>query len=199
MNRRRFLVAASIALPARAFAEPPLGVVREISGEAYLGGHRIVRNTALQPGQTVATGPDARLWFTVGEDAFLVRPNSRVRLDATPAAATVLNFLRLVSGGLGATFSPGRPRTLVTPTATIGIRGTGVYLEATPGWTYACTCFGTTQISPLQKAAALEVASRNHSARRIDRDGMVLEVPFERHTSEEIARLESLVGRPNPF
>lgn len=199
MNRRRFLLTASIALPARAFAEPPLGMVRQLSGEAYLSGHRMARNTALQPGQTVDTGPDGELWFTVGEDAFLVRPNSRVRLEATPAGSSVLNFLRLVSGGLGATFSPGKPRTLVTPTATIGIRGTGVYLEATPRWTYACTCFGTTRIAPLQKADALDVASRKHSARRIDRDGTVLEVPFERHTSEEIARLESLVGRPNPF
>lgn len=198
MNRRRFLLGASIAVPLPAWAEPPLGVVRELSGEAYLSGHRMTRDSALQPGQTVETGPDAQLWFTVGEDAFLVRPNSRVRLDATPAGAAVLNFLRLVSGGLGATFSPGKPRRLVTPTSTIGIRGTGVYLEATPRWTYACTCFGTTEISPLQKAA-IRVTSRNHAARRIDLDGSVLEVPFERHTSEEIARLESLVGRPNPF
>jgi hypothetical protein len=198
MNRRRFLLTAAIALPAGAFAEPPLGVVRQLSGEAFLSGHRLGRNTVLQPGQTVETGPDGELWFTVGEDAFLVRPSSRVRLEAAPAAATVLDLLRLVSGGLGATFSPGRPRALVTPTATIGIRGTSVYLEATPRWTYACTCFGTTEISPWRKAP-IQVASRNHAARRIDRDGTLLEVPFERHTSAEIARLESLVGRPNPF
>jgi hypothetical protein len=43
------------------------------------------------------------------------------------------------------------------------------------------------------------VSARSHAARRIDRDGTMLEVPFARHTSEEIARLESLVGRPNPF
>jgi hypothetical protein len=199
MNRRRFLLSASIAVPMPAFAEPPLGVVRELSGEAYLSGHRMARNTALQPGQTLETGEDAQVWFTVGEDAFLVRPRSRVRLDASSLGARVLDFVRLVSGGLAATFSPGAPRRLVTPTSTIGIRGTGVYLEATPQWTYACTCFGTTEISPLARNAPLQVASRNHAARRIDRDGSLLEVPFERHTSDEIARLESLVGRPNPF
>ncbi|MGH8688091.1 MAG: hypothetical protein ACREVQ_10355, partial [Burkholderiales bacterium] len=86
-----------------------------------------------------------------------------------------------------------------TPTSTIGIRGTGVYLEAAPAWTYACTCFGTTEISPLAGGSPAEVASRNHLARRIDRDGRIVAVPFERHTSAEIARLESLVGRPNPF
>lgn len=198
MNRRRFLLGASLALPLPALAEPPLGVVRELAGEVYLSGHRMARNSVLQPGEAIETGEDGQLWFTVGADAFLVRPGSRVRLDTLGTTARVLDFVRLVSGGLGATFSPGPRRRLVTPTATVGIRGTGVYLEATPRWTYACTCFGTTQISPFRKAP-FQVTSRNHAARRIDRDGSVLEVPFERHTSEEIARLESLVGRPNPF
>ena len=198
MNRRLFLLSASLALPARAFAAPPLGVVRDLAGEAYLSGHRLTRDTVLQPGQTIETGEDGQVWFTVGADAFLVRPRSQVRLDTSGVGAVVLDFLRLVSGGLGATFSPGPHRRLVTPTSTIGIRGTGVYLEATPRWTYACTCFGATEVSPLD-GRPVEVASRNHSARRIDRDGAIVTVPFERHTSEEIARLESLVGRPNPF
>lgn len=199
MNRRRFLLTASIALPMPALGAPPLGVVRELAGEAYLGGHRLSRETVLQPGQTLETGEDGQVWFTVGADAFFLRPRSRMRLDTNGVAASVLDFLRLASGGLGATFSPGPRRQLVTPTSTIGIRGTGVYLEATPRWTYACTCFGTTEVSPLARGTSIEVASRNHSARRIDRDGAIVEVPFERHTSDEIARLESLVGRPNPF
>ena len=199
MNRRRFLLTAAIALPLPARAEPPLGVVRQLSGEVYLSGHRMTRNGALQPGQTIQTGDDGALWFTVGEDAFLVRPRSRVRLDAADPAAPVLDFLRLVAGGLGATFRRGTPRKLVTPTATIGIRGTGVYLEATPRWTYACTCFGATEISASPRSVPLRVAARHHAARRIDRDGTIVEVAFERHTSDEIARLESLVGRPDPF
>ena len=34
-----------------------------------------------------------------------------------------------------------------TVVATIGIRGTGVYLEADPEQTYVCTCYGVTDIS----------------------------------------------------
>lgn len=74
-----------------------------------------------------------------------------------------------------------------------------MYLEATPRWTYACTCFGATAIAPSLRSAPVHVAARHHAARRIDRDGTIVEVAFERHTSEEIARLESLVGRPDPF
>jgi hypothetical protein len=199
MNRRRFLFSAAVAIPLPARAEPPLGMVRELSGEVYLSGHRVARDTALQPGQSIETGEAGILWFTVGEDAFFMRPNSRVRLDSSGAGARVLDFLRLVAGGLGATFSRGPARRVVTPTATIGIRGTGVYLEATPRWTYACTCFGRTEISLPRRDAPLAVSARNHAARRIDRDGTIVDVAFERHSSAEIARLESLVGRPNPF
>lgn len=199
MNRRRFLTAPLIALPLRARAGPPYGVVRELSGEVYLSGHHMARNTVLQPGQAIDTGEDGQVWFTVGADAFMVRPRSRVGLDSSGAGASVLDFLRLVSGALGATFAPGAPRRLVTPTSTIGIRGTGIYVEAAPAWTYACTCFGSTELSPAAAGSPVRVASRNHSARRIDRDGRIVEVPFERHTSDEIARLESLAGRPNPF
>jgi hypothetical protein len=49
----------------------------------------------------------------------------------------------------------------------------------------------------------VRVSTENHLARRIYRDpamGMrIVQAPFERHTSEEMARLERLAGRPDPF
>jgi hypothetical protein len=202
MNRRRFLVASAIALPLPAWAEPPLGRVRELSGAVFLNDYRVQRNTALQPGQTLSTGPDGEIWFTVGEDAFFLRPNSRLRLETARAASAVVDLLRLAAGAVGATFARGPARQLVTPTSTIGIRGTGVYAEAADAWTYACTCFGDTHIEAMpngKPGRAVDVASKHHVARRIDLDGAILDMPFIRHTSDEIARLESLVGRPNPF
>jgi hypothetical protein len=204
MNRRRFLGSVAALplpeLPLPACAEPPYGVVRQLSGEVYLNDYRVRRNSALRPGQTLTTGADGVIWFTVGQDAFFLRPESRLRLEAESARSAVLDLLRLVSGGLGATFSRGAPRRLVTPTATIGIRGTGVYLEAAPTWTYACTCFGNTEIASRDSVRTpILVRSENHIARRIDRDGRILDMDFIRHTSEETARLEKLVGRPNPF
>ena len=45
---------------------------------------------------------------------------------------------------------------------------------------------------------SIPISTERHVARRITRDAVV-PAPFERHTSEEIARLEELVGRPYPF
>jgi hypothetical protein len=205
MHRRHFLAGAMGALlPLPVAAQTAR--IHELSGEVRINGYRMAPTSAVYPGQTIETGPDGRIWLTVGGDAYFLRPGSRLRLLGNEAGGSLIDVLRLVTGALGATFARGRPRSVVTPAATIGIRGTGVYVETDREQTYACTCFGTTEKYSNDSGSMMErlvVSAQNHLARRILRDpamGMrVLEAPFERHTSEEMARLESLAGRPNPF
>jgi hypothetical protein len=111
-----------------------------------------------------------------------------------------VDLLRVVTGALGATFARGMRRTLIAPTATIGIRGTGVYLAAAPDAAYLCTCFGATEIATVSSGGteSVAVAAQYHQARRIQREA-ISPAAFEGHTNEEIARLEALAGRPNPF
>jgi hypothetical protein len=199
ISRRHFVCGLGAALvPLPAAAQAPWGVVRDLIGEVTLNGYRVTRDTALQPGQTLATGADGQIRFTVGNDAFFLRPNSRLRLDGSRPSEPFIDFLRLVTGALGATFERGRPRSIVTPTSTIGIRGTGVYLEAAADWTYACTCFGTTELSSSANER-LAVSAERHEARLVRSGVPIARAAMERHTSEEIAALEALVGRPNPF
>ena len=192
---------ALIPLPAAAAGE-----VRELSGEVRLNGYPMSRESRIFPEQTVTTGADGSVWFTLDGDAFFLRPRSELRLRASRAGSALVDALRLITGAIGATFEPGRPRSVAAGSATIGIRGTGVYIEASPLETYACTCFGATDVLSTATGSMMEsvrVAAQNHQARRIYRDpqmGMrVVAAPFERHTSEEIARLEALAGRANPF
>jgi len=205
MNRRRFLAASlGTLLPLPVSAQS--ATIHELSGEVRIDGYRMARNSAVFPGQTIDTGADGQIWFTVGGDAYFLRPGSRLKLISNQARGTLVDVLRLVTGALGATFLPGRQRMVVASTATIGIRGTGVYVEANREETYACTCFGSTEMISTASGTMMEsviVAAENHQARRLLRDpqiGMrVQRAAFERHTSAEIARLESLAGRPNPF
>ena len=206
-SRRLFLLgAAGTLLPLGAQGQPAYGVVHEITGSVTLNDVPMTRQSAPQAGQTIRTGADGRVWFSLGQDAYFLRPNSALRLEASKPREPLIDFLRLVTGALGATFSRGMRRSLVTPTATIGIRGTGVYLEASREWTYACTCFGATEIASAATGAMMEsvaVATDNHQARVIHRDAMsgtrITRAGFERHTNEEMVRLEQLAGRANPF
>jgi hypothetical protein len=204
LTRRRFLALTGALLPLPALAQA--GTVHEISGEVLLNGYRMARNSAVLPGHTVTTGRDGRVWFTVGTDAFFLRPGSELRLRAEGASNFVIDALRLVTGAMGATFGRGRPRSVITPTVTIGIRGTGVYVETDREQTYACNCFGAVEIASVAGGTMMErvqVMTENHQARRIHRDprmGMRIQrAPFELHSNEEIIRLEALAGRPSPF
>src|SRR5689334_6575559 len=179
-SRRGFLLAlgsaaGSATLPRSALAQAPWGVVRELRGDVTLNDVPLRRDRALQAGQTIRTGTDGRVWFSIGSDAYFLRPNSRMRLDSSRPGEPLIDFLRLVTGALGATFARGMRRTLIAPTATIGIRGTGVYLEAAPEVAYFCTCFGATEILTAPSGNMMEsvaVTTENHQARRIHRDAV---------------------------
>ena len=204
ITRRQFLALSGALLPLPVAAQA--GAIHELSGDVRLNGFPMARNAAIFPDQTITTGADGRIWFTVGGDAFFLRPGSELRLRADGPSNLLINALRLVTGAMGATFGRNRPRNLYTPTVTIGIRGTGIYVQANPLETYACNCFGAVEMYSPQTGAMMErvqVMAENHQARRIHRDaqsGMrIARAPFERHTSEEIIRLEAVAGRPNPF
>jgi hypothetical protein len=200
ISRRHFLAGGlgTALLPLPAYAQAQWGVVRDLIGDVTLNGFPVTRQTALQPGQTLVTGRDGNIRFTIGSDAFFLRPNSRLRLDGSRPSEPIADFFRLVTGALGATFQRGMQRSIVTPTSTIGIRGTGVYIESGQGFTYACTCFGTTEVNGSANER-VSVSAQRHEARLI-RTGMpIARASFERHADEEIAALEALVGRPDPF
>lgn len=208
MRRRQFvrdglLVAAGALLPLPAAAQraPQWAEIHELSGEVLLDGRPIGRNAAIQAGQRLVTGRDGRIWFTLAGDAYFLRPGSELRLRGFPGRDTLIEALRLITGALGATFARGPRRSVVADTVTIGIRGTGVYVATGPGETYACTCFGTTQLYSRASGSMMEgiaVSAENHVARRITGERIV-PAGLEGHSNEEIARLESLAGRPDPF
>ena len=197
VERRQFirngaLLAAGALLPQAAGAQ--WAEIHELAGEVRLDGRRIARNAAIQAGQTLATGGDGRIWFSLAGDAYFLRPGSELRLQGFPGRDKLIEVLRLVTGALGATFARGPRRSVVAGTVTVGIRGTGVYVETSAAETYACTCFGATELN------GLTVSATHHSARLLRRgETQPQEAPLERHSSEEMGRLESLVGRPYPF
>jgi hypothetical protein len=132
----------------------------------------------------------------VDRDAMLVRENTTIELAR--------NALRVVSGAVLAVFAPKQPKQVRTPTSTIGIRGTAVYVEAQADRTYVCTCYGEAVLEPAGDPAAREtVRTRHHEQPRyIFAKGapkMVAPAPMVNHADAELEMLEALVGRKPPF
>ena len=111
----------------------------------------------------------------------------------------------LVTGKLLSVFGRG-PRRIATSTATIGIRGTGIYIEAEAERTYVCTCYGVVDLQASNMPAAKEtVRTIHHDAPRyIYAHGempiqMIQTAPVMNHSDAELIMLEALVGREPPF
>jgi hypothetical protein len=177
--------------------------VRRLRGEARINDVAANERAGVRPGDRVATAPGGEVVFVVGRDAFLVRGDSRVEVTGRQGSL-LASGLRVVTGAVLSVFAPGGRRQITTGTAVIGIRGTGIYVEAGPDRTYACTCYGEAVLAPVGDRKAREVVRTRHheQPRYIMAKGaprMMMEAPVVNHTDAELILLESLVGRVPPF
>lgn len=176
--------------------------VADVRGDVRINGRQAEKGQHVAPGDEIVTGNNAQLVFVSEKDAFLVRGNSRVQFgDRTGSAMTVL---RVFTGALLSVFETGRSRQIRTVTATMGIRGTGIYVEAEARRTYVCTCYGEAELIPVDdpKAAEIVRTKRHDQPRYIYAKGMprMLEpAPVVNHTDVELQMLEQLTGRKLPF
>lgn len=151
------------------------------------------------PGDTVVTGPGSEAIYIIGGDAFLQRENTTVSLGS----GALQDVLRLMTGKLLSVFAKGERR-IETPTATIGIRGTGCYLEAEPQRVYFCLCYGSAEVMPRAEPGRVERIRTRHHDHPVylhADSGMPMMVPASviNHSDGELILLENLVGRWPPF
>lgn len=182
---------------------PPGKSFFDIKGQVRVNKQPANLNTTLKPGDTIETGASSRAIFVIGKDAFHMRADSSMKVDGS----AIINTLRLFSGRVLSVFGHRQQQklNLQTPTATIGIRGTGVYMETDPEKSYVCTCYGHTEIaSSIDRNVSTEVRSKHHDApkyilAREHRGQLIVPAPMINHTDQELILIESLVGREPPF
>lgn len=211
MNRRGLLKGALLA----AAAMSPLRVIQEalalggvepgvyrIKGTVLVNDRTATEKMPLKAGDVIVTGRGAELVFVVNKDAFLVRENTHLRL-AGSVGASILSGFRVVTGAVLSVFERGRPKQVVTSTATIGIRGTGLYVESEPTRSYVCTCYGISDIEANADTRHIETVEATHhdEPRYVYATGesMIARAPMQNHSDAELVLLEWLVGREVPF
>jgi hypothetical protein len=205
MHRRRALVALATAIGLPAALRVALAQnqakqgVRTVQGDMRINGKPAEAGILVRPGDAIVLGDRAVASFVVGQDAFLMRGNSRAELIGS---GFLVSAVQLLTGKLLGVFGSGGERRLVTATASIGIRGTGAYMEAEPQRTYFCLCYGTAEVAATMGGARESYSTRHHeSPRYIYGDGRkraIVPASVANHTDSELILLESLVGRSPP-
>lgn len=178
--------------------------LHKMRGEVSVNSKPAREGQLLGPGDTVVTGPGSEAIYVVGQDAFLQREGTVISF----AADATQNLLRVVTGKLLSVFGKGA-RTLQVSTATIGIRGTGCYIEdegsGTAARTYFCLCYGSVDVIPSAAPQEREAYTTTHHDRPmvIHNDSktpkLMLPAAVINHSDDELKLLESLVGRWPPF
>ncbi len=176
--------------------------IYDMHGSVMINGAPAGLTSIISNTDTIQTGKDSDIIFVVGKDAFILRANSTLELSGDNSL--LVSGLRLVTGALLSVFGKTKHH-VSTTNAAIGIRGTGIYVEAEPDLTYACTCYGTTEIAATDDPASYEtIVSKHHDAPRYiltaGADGKRIQsAPFKNHTDLELTLIETLVGRTPPF
>jgi hypothetical protein len=190
---------------------PPSQSIYSIAGDVTVNDKPATLETAIKPGDTVQTGKNSEAIFVVNTHSMILRADSRLVIEKPAAAAVdssvgslIIGGLRMLSGKL-LSVSRNSPMRISTTTATVGIRGTGFYIEADPEQTYFCTCYGATEVASNSDPESKESITASHHDRPlyIVADGgagkNIRNAPFLNHTDQELALIETLVGRKTPF
>ncbi len=215
--RRRLLLQAlaaglfTVGLPSRRVDADVLGKVPgplpagrsiyDIEGEVKVNGVLATIDTRIGPTDTVETGKNGRIVFVVGKDSFMVRSDSKLVLKGERG---LIETLQLLTGRVLSVFGKSRHQ-LRTPSAIVGIRGTGIYTEADPDETYLCNCYGVVDIYGSNDPDSHEtIESRHHDkpryiTTRATAGQRIRPAGFKQHTDAELMVLEALVGRTPPF
>jgi len=197
--------AGAQVLGARPAPLPPGKSIYRIEGQVLVNGQPATPDTHIPASATIETGKNSEVVYVVGESAFLQRNDSHVTLEAKETDSMIVSGTQLLTGKILSVFPSGRPVRMTTKNASIGIRGTGVYMESDPEQTYFCTCYGTADIVAASDPTSREtVVSRQHDRPLYilagERAGQnIRAAPFINHTDQELMLIEALVGRTPPF
>ncbi|MBK7768077.1 MAG: hypothetical protein IPI44_19725 [Sulfuritalea sp.] len=183
---------------------PVAAGLHKMRGEVTVNSKPAREGQLIGPGDTVATGRDSEAIYVIGQDAFLQRESSTISFGADATQ----NLLRVVTGKLLSVFGKGT-RSIQVSTATVGIRGTGCYIEdegsGLKARTYFCLCYGSVDLTPSAAPQQRESYSTMHHDKPmyihndLSMSKSLVPAGVINHSDDELKLLEGLVGRWPPF
>jgi hypothetical protein len=174
---------------------PP--AIHHLEGNAKVNGRDAAVGTPVALGDRVTTGSRSRAVVVVGSEAFLLRADTTIEVRGSGG---VLSELSVASGKVLSVFAK-KPVAIKAAAATIGIRGTGCYIEIDPDSVYFCLCYGEAQVEG-PGGVSRNVRTTHHEQPLFLRQGAAMRIEpagFRDHKDDELVMLESLVGREPPF
>jgi len=172
--------------------------LHKVEGSATVNGKAAPSGTPVNLGDKITTGAGSQAVVVLKGDAFLMRANTVIEVRGSN---NLLSDMIISTGRVLSVFSK-KNVSVKAATATIGIRGTGAYIEVEAKEVYFCLCYGEAVIQG-PNMPDKTVVTKHHEQPLLLTEGagaMRAEPgPFRNHTDAELIMLEQLVGREPPF
>jgi hypothetical protein len=185
----------------------PIGPgVNALTGSITINGQPAKVGTLVKLGDKVATGNEKGTIavIVIGKDAYLLRESTTVTFEESRSKPGTLSNILIVTGKILSVFSKRSDDSvrLRARGATIGIRGTGCYIESQETRTYFCLCYGEATVDGPGIPTRKVKATHHDDPMWIDESGGSMKIEktkFSSHTDDELILLEKLTGREPPF
>ena len=173
------------------------GIVR-LDGTATVNGQPAKAGSPVKLGDRIETGAASRAVVVLKGDAFLLHQKTVIEVKGRDNVLTDM----LVAGGRVLSVFSKKPVSIKAAVATIGIRGTGAYLEVEAGGVYFCLCYGEALVEGANMEAKTVKTTHHETPLMLRETGGILRAEpggFKGHSDDELVMLEALVGREPPF
>lgn len=191
---------------------PVMRGIQSIQGTVTVNGVMAKVGTIVKVGDRISTSANkgSSAVIVIGNDAYMLREDTTITLQASnknmaAGAVEVLESLLIASGKVLSVFGkrpPTQPVALRVRSATIGIRGTGCYVEVYERRTYFCLCYGEATIDWAGLSTQNIRTTHHEQPMWIDESGgtaRMEKADFGNHADAELILLEKLTGREPPF
>ena len=175
----------------------PPGLHR-VDGKVSVNGKEARSGSQVNMGDKVATGPGSTAVVVLKGDAMLMRADTVIEIRGSSGLMSDM----IISAGRVLTVFSKKNVAVKANMATIGIRGTGAYIEVLPGEVYFCLCYGEAVLAGPNMSEKTVVTKHHEQPLLLTESGGTLKAEpggFRNHTDEELVMLEKLVGREPPF
>jgi hypothetical protein len=191
---------------------PVMRGIQSIQGSVTVNGVMAKVGTMVKVGDRISTSVNkgSGAVVVIGNDAYMLREDTTIIFQASKknmmvGAAEVLESLLISSGKVLSVFGkrpPSQPVTLRARSATIGIRGTGCYLEVQESRTYFCLCYGEASIDAAGMSTQNICTTHHEQPLWLNENNGIMrteKADFGNHVDAELILLEKLTGREPPF
>ncbi|MBL8525983.1 MAG: hypothetical protein JNN20_20045 [Betaproteobacteria bacterium] len=188
---------------------PTANGINSLAGTVTVNGQTAKVGTPVKPGDKVSTSAGGQAVVAVGKDAYMLRDRTIVTFEESKTTPGALAAVLIASGKVLSVFDKRQEKdgvksvSIKLPNATVGIRGTGCYIEIHEGRSYFCLCYGEAAVEGpgMPNAAIIKTTHHENPVWLYDSGGImkVEKAGFVNHNDEELIMLEKLNGRVPPF